>query len=117
MTWVQRGALALAGALAAFGIARAVRRRRYSFQGKAVIVTGGSRGLGLEIARRFAKEGARVAICARNERDVLCAKWDLRGLGADVIGEVCDVRRQEDVERFMAHVMSHWGRIDVLVNN
>ena len=95
------GAAGLAGIMAL----RAWRRKSaYSFRGKVVVITGGSRGLGLELARAFAAEGARVAVCARTAEDVEQAVAELQGSGAEVIGEACDVTAQQQVEGFIERV-------------
>lgn len=85
---------------------------------KRVIVTGASRGIGRAIARAFAAEGARVAICARSETDVKAAGADLSSRGAqDVIAHVVDVTDTVGVKRFVEQIAAQWGGVDVLVNN
>jgi NAD(P)-dependent dehydrogenase (short-subunit alcohol dehydrogenase family) len=109
---------ALAGA-GAYAVATCAVRwsRRMDFGGKVVLITGGSRGLGLVLARQFAAEGARVAICARDSVELENAVHDLTDRGADVVAVSCDVTSQEDVGRMVAEVVSRFGGIDVLVNN
>jgi NAD(P)-dependent dehydrogenase (short-subunit alcohol dehydrogenase family) len=110
--------IALAGAGAFLGYQAFSRMRHaYSFKGKVVLITGGSRGLGLILARQFAKEGARLAICARDAAELKIAREELSSLGAEVLAEPCDVRREEEVKGFVQQVESHFGRVDVLVNN
>lgn len=108
------GTAAVAGLL---GAAIYASRGRYSFRDKVVLITGGSRGLGLVMAREFARQGARIAICARDPDELLRAKEDLESRGAEVFADVCDLRRQSEVERMIGEVRNHFGRIDVLVNN
>src|SRR5437764_4388534 len=67
------------------------RRRKYDLRGKTVLITGGSRGLGLVLAREFGKRGTRVAICARNREQLDRAAGDLRSRGVDVYAFDCDV--------------------------
>lgn len=83
-----------------------------------VIVTGASRGIGQAIARAFAAEGARVAICARTAADVEIAGEDLLQLGAQaVIARNVDVTDTVGVKAFVEEVAAAWGSVDVLVNN
>ncbi len=92
-------------------------KTKYDFQDKVVLITGGSRGLGLVLAREFALEGAKLAICARNNEELKRAKKDLENRGAEVLEVVCDVRNQNEVSQMIDEVCSHYGQIDVLINN
>ncbi|HSQ67049.1 MAG TPA: SDR family oxidoreductase [Polyangiaceae bacterium] len=85
--------------------------------GKVAIVTGGSRGIGLAIARGLGVEGARVAIASRTARELEAARVKLAGEGIETLARVTDVARYEDVSALVAEVTRQWGRIDVLVNN
>src|SRR6185437_15008125 len=69
----------------------------YDFQNKVVLITGGSRGLGLVLAREFAREGARLVICARDEDELDRARLDLESRGAEVMTHRCDATSREDV--------------------
>jgi NAD(P)-dependent dehydrogenase (short-subunit alcohol dehydrogenase family) len=114
------GALAagvVGGAALTLAAARRRRARRHSFRDQVVLITGASRGLGLVLARLFAAEGARVAICARDGAAVADAAEDLRARGADVDGFVCDISKREEGERAVDRLIARWGRIDVMVNN
>lgn len=85
---------------------------------KRVIVTGASRGIGRAIARAFAAEGARVAICARTAADLEAAGTDLQSRGAsDVIARAVDVTDTAGVRQFVEDIAARWGGIDVLINN
>jgi NAD(P)-dependent dehydrogenase (short-subunit alcohol dehydrogenase family) len=108
-------AAGVAGALAV----RSQRRNAYSFAGKTVIITGGSRGLGLVMARQLAAEGARLALVARNTEELAKAADDIRSgiAGAEVLTVSADVTQREDAERAIAETRAQWGRIDVLINN
>ena len=90
---------------------------RYDFAGKVALITGGSRGLGLVLARELANRGAKIAICARDRDELNRAKEDIESFGAEVFDAVCDMRVQTDVEQMIDDVRSRFGRIDVLVNN
>ena len=111
----------MAGASAGVFLAvRAALRwwHEYDLRGKTVLITGGSRGLGLVLAREIAREGAHVAICARDEDELERAYEDLTGRGARAVLTVaCDVTRREQVEDMVRVVRDHFGQIDVLVNN
>jgi 3-oxoacyl-[acyl-carrier protein] reductase len=85
--------------------------------GKRVIVTGASRGIGLAIARAFAAEGARVAICARGGEALQSAARELAGGAHWVIAREVDVTDTAGVQAFVAEVADTWGGVDVLVNN
>jgi 3-oxoacyl-[acyl-carrier protein] reductase len=84
---------------------------------KRVIVTGASRGIGRAIARAFAAEGARVAICARTEADVQAVGDELGKTAQAVIARAVDVTDTAGVKAFVDEVASAWGSVDVLVNN
>jgi NAD(P)-dependent dehydrogenase (short-subunit alcohol dehydrogenase family) len=106
-----------AGAALALMAGRRFVRRPHSFRDQVVLITGASRGLGLVLARRFAAEGAHVAILARNGAALLDASQDLRARGADVDAFPCDITKRDEAERAITRLISRWGRIDVLVNN
>jgi short-subunit dehydrogenase len=108
-------ALAGAGALGALAFLR--RRTRYDFRGKTVLITGGSRGLGLVLARELAREGARLAIVARDPEELSRAREDLETRGAEVLDVPCDVTDQGHVLAMMGLVRSRLGTVDVLINN
>jgi NAD(P)-dependent dehydrogenase (short-subunit alcohol dehydrogenase family) len=88
-----------------------------SMDGRVVLITGGSRGLGLQMAEGFGEMGAKVAITARkkDELDEACAH--LKSLGVEAMPVVADVSKPESVPATVAAVMNAWGRIDTLVNN
>jgi NAD(P)-dependent dehydrogenase (short-subunit alcohol dehydrogenase family) len=109
--------LSAVGVLAGSALIYRALKPRFSFEGKVVLITGGSRGLGLVMAREFADRGAKLAICARDRDELQRAKEDLESRGAEVFDAICDVREQGEVENLVADVRSRFGRIDVLVNN
>lgn len=105
-----------AGALLAI---RAISRKlnAYEFKGKIVLITGGSRGLGLVMARQLAEEGARLVLCARNGKELENARKELTEKGADVLVQQCDVTIEEEVNSMVSLVQREFGTIDVLINN
>lgn len=102
---------------AALAARRLRRREPYDFRDNVVLITGGSRGLGLVLARQFAAEGARIAIIARHAPELERARQDLEERGADVLAFQCDVRDREQAQGAVERVVDHFGAIDVLVNN
>jgi NAD(P)-dependent dehydrogenase (short-subunit alcohol dehydrogenase family) len=99
-------------------MARALRRSRgIDFDGRVVLVTGGSRGLGLIMAREFVAEGARVVLLARDEAELDRAREDLESRGGDVLTLQCDVRDRDEVENAVDDIVERFGRIDVVINN
>jgi NAD(P)-dependent dehydrogenase (short-subunit alcohol dehydrogenase family) len=85
-------------------------------EGKGVLVSGGSRGIGLATAERFLNEGCRVFLCGVEDGEVDAAVKELRDIGS-VDGTECDVSREEEVDRLVAEAEAFLGGIDVLVNN
>ena len=92
-------ALALAGGAAVAARAAIRRSRRIDFAGLVVLITGGSRGLGLVLAREFGRHGARVVVCARTEGDLARARQDLVQNGVDALAVACDVTRRDESTR------------------
>src|SRR4051794_27557396 len=106
------GALALAG----WGIARAIEPR-FSFAGKVCLITGGSRGLGLVLARQICAAGGRVALLARNVDELRRAHDELAAAGGDVAVLPCDLLDRAQIEEAVRTVLGHFDRVDVLINN
>ena len=86
-------------------------------RGGVALVTGGSRGLGLLIARELATRGFRLAVCARDRTELAAAEADLTRRGAEVLAVVCDVADHGQVDDLVRSVIERFGRLDVLVNN
>lgn len=110
LLWSAAGA-----GLLMFVKAQSVRESR--LRGKVALITGGSRGLGLVLARHLAREGARIAICARDEDELADARRDLHERGAVVFATSCDLRNRDEVEAMVARIEAHFGSIDILINN
>jgi short-subunit dehydrogenase len=102
---------------AAAGMAMSRQRKRFSFRGRSVIITGGSRGLGLELARQLARQRARLTLVARDLMELKRAEQELTALGAEVLTVSCDVRQQKEVVEAVARTVTTMGRVDVLINN
>jgi NAD(P)-dependent dehydrogenase (short-subunit alcohol dehydrogenase family) len=85
--------------------------------GKVVLITGGTDGLGLALADRLIEEGARVAVCGRDHRRLAATEQRLRDAGGDALAVQADVTRAPDLERFVGAAVARWGRLDGLVNN
>ena len=99
-------------------LARAFRSARaIDFTGRSVVIFGGSRGLGLVMARELASEGARLALVARNAEELDRAREDIAGRGARVATIVCDITDRRQVDSAIERVVSEFGTIDVLVND
>lgn len=89
----------------------------FNLSGKVAIVTGGSRGLGKEMAVGLGEAGARVTITARREEWLTPAYEELKGLGIECLAVKADIAKLEDVKHFVAETLQRWGKIDILVNN
>ncbi len=92
-------------------------RSDWSFAGKSVLITGGSRGLGLTIARLIAAEGGRLALVARDEDELQRACAELRALGGEAFAVPCDLLDRGQSLGAIESVVDHYGAIDVLINN
>jgi NAD(P)-dependent dehydrogenase (short-subunit alcohol dehydrogenase family) len=103
------------GLAAAYALTR--RPARYDLRDRTALITGGSRGLGLVLARELAKAGARVAICGRDAATLDRARGDLEGRGARVVAVPCDVSVRREVDALVDHVRDRLGPVDVLINN
>ena len=89
-----------------------------------MVVSGGSRGIGLAIARRAAKDGCRVAILAKTTEahpklpgTIFTAAKEIEAAGGEALPLKCDVRFEEEVKKCIAQVVEKWGRIDIVLNN
>lgn len=91
-----------------------ISARRYSLDGKVVVITGGSRGLGLVLARNVRRQGGRVALLARKAEELARAA---RELGDDVLTLQCDLRERAQIDAAIATTADHFGAIDVVINN
>lgn len=90
---------------------------RYDYRSKHIVITGGSRGLGLVLARQLATAGARLSVCNRDPNELVRAVPDLSERGARVVAVECDVTDRDRVREFVAVARQRNGPIDVLINN
>jgi 3-oxoacyl-[acyl-carrier protein] reductase len=84
---------------------------------KVAVITGGGRGIGQAIAQAYAREGAKLALCARSAAELDQTVKELRALDREAEGWICDVSLEEPVKEFITGVHKKYGRIDILVNN
>ena len=84
---------------------------------RVAVITGGSKGLGLAMARRFAESGAKVAILARGAQDLKTAREQLAKDGLAVRDYVCDVSQASDIAKAHDRIVADLGGVDILVNN
>ena len=92
-------------------------KQLFDLSGRVAIVTGGSRGLGEEMAEGLAEAGAALMLCARREQWLTPALDTFRGKGFRAEGMVCDVSLQQDVQAVVDKTIATFGTIDILVNN
>jgi NAD(P)-dependent dehydrogenase (short-subunit alcohol dehydrogenase family) len=111
--------LLLAGALlfVAWLVARIIRTARYSLRDKVAVITGGSRGLGLVIARHICAEGGSVALIARDPDELARAKADLAPRGGVVLSIRCDLLDATQIGAAVRQIIDRFGKIDILINN
>lgn len=88
-----------------------------SLQGKVIVITGASFGLGKAIALKLAPEGTNLALIARNETELLKVKQKATQLGATCQYYLCDIRDAAAVEKTVAEILKYFGTIDILINN
>jgi short-subunit dehydrogenase len=110
------GAMGIGAFMATRQIQR--RRRAFGFRDASVVITGGSRGLGLVLARQLAAEGARLTLIARDNDELARAAESIRTYpNVQVFTTVGDVRDEAESQRMIAETVDRFGRIDVLINN
>jgi len=111
--WLGAGALLLGGWITA----RVIRTAQYSLRDKVAVISGGSRGLGLVLARHICDQGGKVALLARDPEELSCAKADLTARDGKVLTVECDLLDRDQVQAAVRRVVDHFDKIDILINN
>jgi short-subunit dehydrogenase len=91
--------------------------RKYDFRNRLVVVTGGSRGLGLVLARHLARQDAALVICARDDTELANAEEELRDVAPYVAAYSCDLTQPEEITELFNRIRREIGAVDVLINN
>src|SRR5262252_884814 len=121
VTTMKRNISAIAAASVVCGLAlvsKTLRRTRaIDLNGRVALVTGGSRGLGLLIARELGRQGAKLVIPARDEDELSRAKADLLARGVEAVTVVTDLSTPEEAKRAVNAAAFAYGQLDVLINN
>ncbi len=92
-------------------------RELFDLSGRVSVVTGGTAGLGLQMATALAEAGSSVVICSRKKENCDAAAQQLAKVGTPVLAVACDVSRHEEIEALKDQVLNRFGQVDVLVNN
>src|SRR5213596_1371851 len=108
---------AVAFLLLIWAIVRFIRTAWYRLRDKVVVITGGSRGLGLVLARYVCARGGNVALIARDPEELARAKADLAPHGSVVLTIECDLLDSEQISSAVRRIIDRFGKIDILVNN
>lgn len=113
--WILGTAAVIGGAIAVRSVIRAVKK--YNLRNKVVLITGGSRGLGLVMARQLVDLGAKVVVCARDEEELVRSAEELSSKTQHYLAVPCDVTDPQQVKQLIEETESIMGPIDVLINN
>jgi gluconate 5-dehydrogenase len=92
-------------------------RELFDLSGRVAIVSGGSMGLGRQMAQALAEMGANVVLCARKKERCVQAAAELQTLGVKTLALACDVKNPADIHAVVDATLSAFGRIDILINN
>lgn len=111
--WLRAGALLFGGWI----IVRMIRTAQYTLRNKVALITGGSRGLGLVLARHICEQGGKVALIARDPEEIVRAKADLTSRGGDVFTVECDLLDRDQIQTAVREVIERFDGIDILINN
>src|SRR5438046_10614172 len=108
---------AVACLLRIWAIVRCMRTASYRLRDKVVVITGGSRGLGLVLARYICARGGNVALIARDHEELARAKADLSPRGGEVLTIECDLLDTGQIQAAVRRVIDRFGKIGSLINN
>jgi NAD(P)-dependent dehydrogenase (short-subunit alcohol dehydrogenase family) len=115
---IAEGAICAGGiALAAKAVSRSIISQRLQLKNKVALITGGSRGFGLILARKFAECGAIVVICGRSKEALQQASADLESKGGRYLALPCDITDEQQVKQLIQKIRDEVGSIDILINN
>jgi len=92
-------------------------RELFDLSDRVALITGGSRGIGLQMTEALAEMGARVVLTARKQDELDAARAKLEASGAEVMTHACDLSDRASIPALVAAILARWQRIDVLVNN
>src|SRR5438046_4103412 len=110
--------LLVPGALfAGWLISRLIRTAKYSLRDKVAVITGGSRGLGLVLARHICAQGGSVALIARDRAELARAKADLAARDGTVLTVECDLLDGTQIQSAVQQIIDRFGTVDILINN
>jgi len=98
-------------------VLRVIRTQRFSLRDKVALITGGSRGLGLVLARQICAADGKVALLARDNEELIRAKTDLTGRGGRALTIQCDLLDSGQIQSAIRQTIDRFGKIDILVNN
>jgi NAD(P)-dependent dehydrogenase (short-subunit alcohol dehydrogenase family) len=111
--WLGAGALLFGGWITA----RSIRTAQYTLRDRVALISGGSRGLGLVLARHICEQGGNVALLARDPEELARAKADLNARGGKVLTVECDLLNRDQIHAAVRKVIDHFDKIDILINN
>src|SRR4029077_12453392 len=100
-----------------YALIQLLRTRRFAIREKVFLITGGSRGLGLVIAREVCRHGGKVSILARDMEELGRAEEDLKKRGGTVLAIACDLQVSAHIEAAVRRTVEVFGRLDGLINN
>jgi len=89
----------------------------FDLSGRVAIISGGSIGLGRQMAEALSEAGAKLVLCARNKERCDLAAGELQKTGAEVLSLACDVKKPESIQAVVDQSVARFGRIDILINN